>query len=76
MFDGIMLVEAITNGIQYLCQHLYLVLKPPLLFFFSNETAICKKERGASLVDVLTLDVPLSLGHLDLAVQVLGTCSK
>lgn len=73
MFDGIILVEAITRGVQYLCQHL-LFPSEALSSFFSNETN--KKDRGAALVDILTLDVPPSLGHLDLAVQVLGTCSK
>lgn len=52
----------------------YFLQKPSLSSFFSNE--IYKKERGATLVGILTLDVPPSLGHLDLAMQVLGTRSK
>lgn len=44
LFDGIVLVEAITKGIQYLCQHLYLVLKPSLLFFLM--TLKLTKRRG------------------------------
>lgn len=34
------------------------------------------KENGAFWVDALTLDVPPLLGHLGLAVQVFGICSK
>lgn len=61
-------VSSISVSIYYFLQ------KPSLSSFFSNETY--KKERGATLVGILTLDVPPSLGHLDLAVQVLGTRSK